>query len=219
MKCSKAREHYFSNRDGLLNESERMELQKHMEECEDCAVFREEMDASLRLLDDLPAPRVSDSFVWNVKRRISQKKVELMRGEYHFREGQRYVSRFLAGAAAAVVILAAGAWFVMSGNSSDSPGIRVAESDNTAGTELSRARSDYREMDYTSTGYPAGLRMVTDDIYGSGDGQSFDMQEQCQLHYLINENRVLRNRVIAYRNENRRLRKLLLKYVNNPEQR
>ncbi|MBD3179296.1 MAG: hypothetical protein GF417_06685 [Candidatus Latescibacteria bacterium] len=214
MKCSQAREYYFSNRDGLLNESERMELQKHMEGCEDCARFREEMDQSLSLLEELPPAEVSESFVWNVKRKISQKKVDLIRSEYQFREGQNWISRFVAGAAAAFVILALGAWFYL-GTGTEPGSITVAESDNTAGEELSRARTDYRKMEFTSTGYPAGLRMVNDDFYENGGNPSFDMKEQYQLNYLVQENKLLRQQVMAYRNENLKLRRMLLKYVNN----
>lgn len=214
MKCSKAKEYYFSNRDGLLNESERMELQNHMESCTDCASFAEEMNQSLSLLEHLPSPEVSDSFVWNVKRKISQRKVDLIRSEHHYLEGQGWMTRFMAGAAAALIILAAGAWLYL-GAGSDPAGIRVAESDNTAGAELNRARSDYREMDFTSTGYPAGMRMVNDDIYQNGVGQSFGLQTQSRLNYLVKQNQLLRQQLVAYRNENAELRKLLLRYSNN----
>ncbi|MFO7914888.1 MAG: hypothetical protein R6U43_04260 [Candidatus Krumholzibacteriales bacterium] len=214
MKCSKAKEYYFSNRDGLLNESERMELQKHMEGCADCASFREEMDQSLSLLEQIPSPEVSDSFVWNVKRKISRKKVDIIRKEHHYLEGQGWMTRFMAGAAAALIILAAGAWLYI-GEGPDQAGIRVAESDNTSGSELTRAKSDYREMEFTSTGYPAGMKMVNDDIYQAGAGRSFEMQAQYRFNYLARQNQLLRRQLIAYRNENERLRKLLLRYSDN----
>jgi hypothetical protein len=213
MKCSKAKEHYFSNRDGLLNESERMELQIHMQECSNCAGFCEEMDESLSLLKNLPGGEVSENFVWNVKRKIARQKVELMRGEHHFRQRQRWMSKFVAAAAAVLIIFAAAAW-LYTGTTGDGTELEVAESGSTSGQNLARARTDYREMELTSTGYPAGFRMVNDDMQGPGGGYSYSDRDLARVNYLVRENQMLKRQLIEYRNENLKLRKLLYRYAD-----
>ena len=54
MRCQKAREFCLKNRDGMLDEIEKMMLEKHVNSCPECAAYAKEMNCCLDLLCDMP---------------------------------------------------------------------------------------------------------------------------------------------------------------------
>ncbi|MCD6380620.1 zf-HC2 domain-containing protein [bacterium] len=215
MKCFKAREYYFKNRDGLLNEAERMRLQDHLAGCQDCALFKNEMDESLELLGELSEPKVSENFEWNVKRRIAREKVDILRKQSRLNDNSAWGFKFLAGAAAMIIIVLSGAWYFYSGTQ-QGPGepLQMSSTYENSGAEVASG-GDYGAIRFTNTGYPTGFKMVSDDLYEYGADNNYDRQlssqvlDQSRLHYLKKENLLLRNRVIKLKRENIILRRML----------
>lgn len=167
MRCSKARELFFGNYDGLLDETEKMKLQSHLDRCPKCAAFVEEMERSLGLLKKLPEMAPSENFGWNLKRRILQEKSRLMRqaagpGTIDLRWGMK----FAATAAAMVVIALVGSWFLF-GDHTGAPGDqRIAERVTDAGSTRYVSSPRYDLRGYTATDRAARMRMVAEDAPG-----------------------------------------------------
>lgn len=112
MRCAKVRDYCLRNRDGLLNEAEKMKLEEHMDRCASCTSFAREMDRYLDLLVDLPEASPSENFEWNLKRAILHEKTRLMRRQSTVSFGDwRWGMKFVTSAAAAVLIIIAGTWY------------------------------------------------------------------------------------------------------------
>lgn len=211
MRCKTARDNYLRNRDGMLDEVERIKLQAHLDRCGRCAGFAGEMDRCLGLIGKLPDMELPDSFDWNVKRRIAMEKSRVMRVQAGGLFGGSYWgAKFVASAAAAMIIVLAGAWFVLQGGDStgNSP---VTLSDSGARS----SRSDQGVISYTNKGYPAGIRMVSDDPFSGGSSRQsgrqmpFSMESERRMEYLMKENEVLRRYLRQYKQENAYLRRLI----------
>ncbi len=221
MRCSKAKEYYFKNIDNLLNEAEKMKLQEHLAGCTACAVFKGEMDESLELLNELPEPKVSENFEWNVKRRIAQERSNILRERNGIYVSKEWGFKFFAGAAAMVVIVLSGAWYFF-GVGQQGPGapLEIASRYENSSAEVTHVR-DSGSIRFTNTGYPAGFKMVSDDPYEYGAGNNYSGQlssrvlEQSRLYYLKKENLLLRNSVINLKRENVMLRKIIIDYTKN----
>ena len=80
MRCKKAQDFIFSNCDELLNEAEKMQLLEHLDGCPSCARMAKEIEACREMVNDLPELSPSESFEWNLKRRIVQEKAKTGRG-------------------------------------------------------------------------------------------------------------------------------------------
>lgn len=213
MRCKTANELFLRNLDGLLTESEKVNLQAHLEICQKCAANASEMEECLKLLDDLPEMELSDNFEWNVKRRIALEKSKVMREQAGSILGNgAWAGRFVAAAAAAMIIVLAGAWFIFNGGEPSTEELNLAGAQpRTVDSQAARTR-----INYTNTGYPAGIRMVSDDFYGNsgepGRGRQlpFSMESERRIDYLTKENMVLREYLQHYKKENVYLRRLLL---------
>ncbi len=217
MRCSKAREYYFKNRDDLLNEAERMELQEHLAECPACLRFEKEMNAGLGLLEELSEPQAPDNFEWNVRRKIARRKADIMRRQSRFNESGRWSLKFFAGAAAMMVIMLTGAWYFLGDWQGDlGAPLQVSGTDGNSGAARVSAESD-RSASFTNSGYTEGFRMVSDDPYGYGVDKNYgpmsqELLRQRRMNYLTEENLILKTRVIKLKRENVMLRNLLEKY-------
>jgi hypothetical protein len=172
MRCSKLRELYLRNRDGLLNEAEKMKLEKHMDACPSCASYAREMDRCLGLLSDLPEMSPSENFEWNLKRAILQEKTRLVRSRsgISFSEWQ-WGLRFVASAAAVVVLVTAGAWYISerrgrtaavpaAGGTTSRPHVRLSPSNydiinfTSSGYQAARQNANYNLIDYSGAAQP-----------------------------------------------------------------
>lgn len=161
----------------------------------------------------LPGMEPSENFEWNLKRRIAVERARAMRlqaGGAIF--SRAWGTRFLAGAAAALALFAAGAWLVAGGwFRSDAPGLRVADRGDAA-----ERRGG--EIHYTTTGYPAGIRYVSDDPLGGvpmgelARRLPFTMAADPRVDYLLKENELLRRQLEELGRRNRKLQGILLEY-------
>lgn len=113
MRCAKVRDHYLRNRDGLLNEMEKMRLEEHLDRCDSCTSFVREMDRCLDLLIGLPEASPSENFEWNLKRAILHEKTRIVRRQSSISFGDwRWGMKFVTSTAAAALIIIAGTWYV-----------------------------------------------------------------------------------------------------------
>ena len=129
MRCRTAKDYFCRNRDGTLDEAARMRLQEHLSQCPECAEFCGEMDGCLEMLEDLSEIEVSENFEWNLKRRIAMEKSKAMRSRgVSDVGGLVWGSKFVAAAAATLVIALAGAWMLVGRDSVDlTAGERLAQ--------------------------------------------------------------------------------------------
>lgn len=113
MRCAKVRDYYLRNRDGILNEMEKMQLERHLDRCASCTSFARDMDRCLDLLVDLPEASPSENFEWNLKRAILHEKTRIMRRQSSISFGDwQWGMKFVTSAAAAAFIIIAGTWYV-----------------------------------------------------------------------------------------------------------
>ena len=221
MRCKKAKEDYLSNRDGMLTEPEKIRLQQHLEICAGCTGFAREMDECLGVLGDLPDMEVSDNFEWNLKMKIAREKSRMMRdhGTPLF-GGNQWGMKFVASMAATMIIVLAGAFFVLRSNGvfPDRNTPQVPAARQVAERDVSAIPSERPRVNvnYTESGYPAGIRMVSDDFLGAGPADSysrqspFSMESERQVECLVKENEALKKYLEHYKAENAYLKKLLL---------
>ncbi len=213
MRCKKARECWLMNRDGLLGESGRVRLQQHLEDCPECASEVNEMEACLSMLESLPEPELSENFEWNIKRRIALEKAAVMRQRAGSAFSGGWGISFVSGAAAMLVIALAGAWFLLR-DAGPSPSRSGDPASYRTGTVT--AERPNCNINYTNTGYPTGIKMVSDDMFNAapGDGGArqmpFSMESERRVEYLVKENALLREYLEYYKRENIYLKKLLL---------
>lgn len=203
MNCRKARQFYLAERDGSLNEAQRMKLEKHLARCSSCAEFVGEMDASLALLKGLPELAVSEGFEWNVKRLILQEKTKLIRRQEGIRFGERWwAGRFAAGAAAAAAVVIA---VVVFGLEWGRERVSVVKSIPVQETGVVASGASYvgpeATADFAETGVYSGPRMVSDNLFRRETGSGIVRQAPFQIvsvsreDSLMQENELLKRRL------------------------
>ena len=121
-------------------------------------------------------------------------------------------SKFIAAAAATLVIALGGAWMLAGRDSADiAAGERLAQE----AVRTAAPRQHQGEVRFTQTGYPAGIQYVSDDYLGNVplDENSrqlpFSMASDPRMDYLLRENELLRRKVERLRMQNVYLQKLL----------
>jgi hypothetical protein len=214
MKCRTAKDHFCRNRDGTLDEAARMRLQEHLNECPECAAFCGEMDGCLEMLNDLCEIEVSENFEWNLKRRIAMEKSKAMRSRVGSDVGGLlWGSKFVAATAATLIIALAGAWMLAGSDPGNtSAGERLAQ--EAIRTSAPRQQGEVR---FTQTGYPAGIRYVSDDYLGdAAPGENsrelpFSMASDPRMDYLLRENELLRRQVETLKIQNAYMQRLLVR--------
>lgn len=165
MRCAKVRDYYLRNRDGLLNEMEKMKLEEHMDRCASCTSFAREMDRCLDLLVDLPEASPSDNFEWNLKRAILHEKTRIMRKQSSISFGDwRWGMKFVTSAAAAVFIIIGGIWYVSQrgGETQVLGGSRSVTSAPPSSINL--RPSDYGIINFTSSAYKPSRRYTPNNL-------------------------------------------------------
>jgi predicted anti-sigma-YlaC factor YlaD len=219
MRCSKARELYFKNCDGLLNEAEKMRLQEHLDCCPACLSMASEMNHCRELLRGLPEVTPSENFEWNLKRRILEEKSKGFRRHTEpFILRPAWGRRFVAGAAATIVVTLAGTWTVMRvGGSTDQPIGRRAESVSRQANVTQNVSERVGTPVYLPTAdyYPTGLRLVSSNRAGErsmGEAKLLPLQSvtETRENSLRRENEYLKRRIADLERENLQLRRLLL---------
>ena len=214
MRCRTAKDYFCRNRDGTLDEAARMRLQEHLSQCPECAAFCGEMDGCLEMLEDLSEIEVSDNFEWNLKRRIAMEKSKAMRSRgVSDVGGLVWGSKFVAAAAATLVIALAGAWILAGRESVDlTAGEKLAQ--ETVRTSVPEQQGGVR---FTQTGYPAGIQYVSDDYLGNVPLEEnsrqlpFSMASDPRMAYLLRENELLRRQVESLRFQNAYMQKVIMK--------
>lgn len=211
MRCAKVRDYYLRNRDGLLNEVDKMKLEEHMDRCASCAEFAREMDRCLDLLVDLPEASPSENFEWNLKRAILHEKTRMMRRQFSVSFGDwRWGMKFVTSAAAAAIVIIAGSWYI-----SHSGGERIVlgDSPSVSGSSHSSVKltpRDYGIINFTSSAYKPTRRNTPYNLvdrtigtqtvdysesYGTRESQASGFAVDSRTDSLMKENEFLWKRV------------------------
>ncbi|NIM19492.1 MAG: hypothetical protein GTO51_03825 [Candidatus Latescibacteria bacterium] len=74
MKCRRAKQLVFDFLDGTLAESDRVNLEKHLNECSTCETFTSQMARSLDLVHRAPLEAPSENFNWNVRLQLARER-------------------------------------------------------------------------------------------------------------------------------------------------
>lgn len=227
MRCKKARGLYFENRDGLLDESEKMKLQEHLNVCHSCSEYVTEMDQCLGMLGDLPECCPSENFEWNLKRRIVQERARLVRiHERRYFGEWTWGLKFVASAAAVVLIVIGGLMYM--DNREGRPG-QMAEAP-TGDTSVTQPRMppapmpDYYDdlrlagINYSpNLRYPPGLKTVSSRPMQYGGRYEYERQLPFEINTemlddsLMQSNALLKQRIMRLERENYFLRQILSK--------
>lgn len=216
MRCSKARELFFGNYDGLLDEAQKMKLQAHLDRCPECASFVEEMESNLVMLRGLPEMTPSENFGWNLKRRILQEKSRLMRqasGAYF--HDTRWGMKFAASAAAVIVVALVGAWFLFGDHPATTNGSYIAGTPTTARHQRESSTPRFGQGDFAEAERAARLRVVSNDAPGGAresgfvGPQAFQDAAPSRQDSLVRENEYLKRYVRKIEHENLILKQYL----------
>ena len=74
MKCRRARKLVFEFVDGLSDETLKLELERHLEECGPCADLASQLTRSLDLIHRVPEEPVDENFTWKVRLAIHKER-------------------------------------------------------------------------------------------------------------------------------------------------
>jgi hypothetical protein len=216
MRCRKAENFILRNCDELLSESEKMKLLEHLEHCTSCATMALEIDACRKLIEELPERTPTESFEWNLKRRIVQEKALASRAQGMTIFGEwRWGLKFVASAAAVVLIATAGAWLIFGGGEPAQQTRSASTSTHPAGRRPTVVAREQNMLDYyTRPEYPTNLQLVSSGRFtdGAGGYRSLPIQSslEARLDSLARENEVLRRHLIRLEKERNYYLRLLL---------
>ena len=187
MRCQKAREFCLKNRDGLLDEIEKMMLEKHVNSCSECAKYAKEMNCCLDLLCDLPELSPSENFEWNLKRAILQEKTRRVRlADGAATSEWRWGVKFVASAASVAAIVLVGVWFAFRGPAEmQINSTRTSAQNGVPSRSVRLTPRDYGIINFTSSGYQTSSRGVqrnpydrdvyTQPLLVNGSGRTYTM--------------------------------------------
>jgi hypothetical protein len=74
MNCRRAKQLIYDYLDGIIGDSDRITLERHLSECRSCETFTTQLGKSLDLLHRAPEEMPSDNFNWMVRLRLAQEK-------------------------------------------------------------------------------------------------------------------------------------------------
>ena len=74
MRCRQAKKLLFDYIDGVISESDRVGLERHLAECRKCEREASAMSRSLELLHRLPSESPSENFNWKLRLRLAKAK-------------------------------------------------------------------------------------------------------------------------------------------------
>lgn len=143
MRCRQAKKLLFDHIDGVISESDRVGLERHLAECRGCEEHASALARSLDLLHRLPAESPSENFNWKLRLRLAREK-QTWRGVAEVEAAWRKVwnTRFAVGAVSAfLAVLLGGGAFLMSGGERTGAGERFARSAETPARESAAGRN------------------------------------------------------------------------------
>jgi anti-sigma factor RsiW len=130
MNCKRAQEAISRFLDEQLDPTAQNRLNRHLERCNECSSYLDDLREGLAALRDLPFEEPSPNFEWNLKRRLPEAVAE-QRVLARHRRPNRFWSPF-AISAAAVLLLSLGSasvWYSGLGGGGDGEPMRVLERD------------------------------------------------------------------------------------------
>ena len=139
----------------MLDEIEKMMLEKHVNSCPECAAYAKEMNCCLDLLCDMPELSPSENFEWNLKRAILQEKTRRVRlADSASISEWRWGIKFVASAVSVVAVVLVGVWFAFRAPSEmQINSTRTSARNNVSGKSVRLTPRDYGIINFTSSGY------------------------------------------------------------------
>ncbi len=112
MNCKRAQEAISRFLDEQLEPTAQSDLNRHLENCDECSTYLEDLREGLTALRNLPLVEPSPNFEWNLKRRMQDTIAEERVLERH-RSPNRFWSPFAISAAAALLLTlgSASVWY------------------------------------------------------------------------------------------------------------
>ncbi len=115
MKCRRAKQLIFGFLDGVIADSDRISLEKHLNECGSCETFSSQVSRSLDLLHRAPEETPSDNFNWKVRLKIAREKNNLSEAIATQRNlFKTWNLRFALSAVSTFVLILASGYFLWS---------------------------------------------------------------------------------------------------------
>jgi hypothetical protein len=131
--CRKARKLVFEFIDGIVDDTKRLELEKHIGQCPACDKLASELTRSMDLIHRVPQEKTSDNFAWNLRMKINQERnASNTRSQSYSSMFRSWNLRYATTAVAAfAVVLVAGLITVDSGFMSRNPVQPIATDNST----------------------------------------------------------------------------------------
>jgi anti-sigma factor RsiW len=109
MKCHNAKKLIFDFIDGLEDDTQRLELEKHLAQCGECDKLASQLTRSMDLLHRAPSETTSDNFAWKVRLKLNQEKNAIQQQSESFGTmirswNLRYAATAVTAAAAVLVV-------------------------------------------------------------------------------------------------------------------
>jgi hypothetical protein len=143
MKCRNAEKLIFDFIDGLENDTQRLELEKHLAQCAECDKLASQLARSMDLLHRAPRETTSDNFAWKVRLKLNQEKNAIQeRSESYGPLIRSWNLKYTATAvAAAAAVLVVGLFAVKSGLLPTTPGIQSPDTYAEGGSAAGETKS------------------------------------------------------------------------------
>jgi len=124
MHCKRAKEQISLFIDRRLDPERQSKLNEHLEGCSDCSRYLDDLRSGLAMLREEAMERTSESFEWNLRRKIQRAMAQRESLSFENRNGRGDLWRFgLSAAAALLVVVTGGAlWYQSHISSGGRPG-------------------------------------------------------------------------------------------------
>lgn len=164
MNCRRAKKLVYDFIDGLCSETEQVELEHHLSDCEPCERHASQLTRSLDMLRRAPVEPVDDSFNWRVRLAI-RKELSAARGATTSQRGlfRRWNIGYAASAVAGFAVILVAGW------------VAIGSMDKTASHEFEGLSQDKMPTVETRTIQPAtgelAARRANSPLIVSQDGR------------------------------------------------
>ncbi len=111
MNCKHAKEQISLFIDERLDPSGQSKLNEHLGRCDDCSAYLDDLKTGLAMLTDEGMDSPSDSFEWNLRRKLQVAMVQRETIRYDEGGDRRDIWRFGLSAAAALLVVVTGGTF------------------------------------------------------------------------------------------------------------
>jgi hypothetical protein len=178
MNCRRAKQLIYDYLDGVLGDSERITLERHLCDCRSCETFSAQLGNSLDLLHRAPAENPSEDFNWQVRLRLAREKNAITEAMTAQREiFKTWNLRFALSALSTFVVIIASGVLLWNSGLLPQPGTPATFTSRQPATEqASRPTDTSRIPEGTSPPYftqPDWMRVVANsDPSLSGNGFS-----------------------------------------------